>query len=106
MAVNVLYDVAEDQAVLYCSTTDWAFGPVFYGPSADEQAMHFRDWFTSGEALKVAIAVDARPLGILGADGDDPRDYGDRELERLYSEWRNRFTDASGALIEEAEEVA
>ena len=106
MAVNVLYDLNEDQAALYCSTTDWAFGPVFYGPDADEKAMRFRDWFSSGEALKVAIAVGARPLGILGADGDDPRDYGERELERLYSEWRNRFTDEHDVLIEQTEEVA
>lgn len=100
MAVNILHDVTEDQAVLYCSTSDWAFGPVFYGPDADEKAMRFRDWFFTGKALKKAAEIGVRPIGILGADGDDPRDYREHDLERLYLAWWDEYVDEHGRLIE------
>lgn len=55
-------------AVMYCSTTEWAFGPVFYDDndhSADERIELFMNW------LQV-----------------DPRSLPDNILERKYSEWR------------------
>lgn len=104
MAVNVLYDVKEDMAVLYCSTADWAIGPVFYGYDADEKAVRFRDWFASGAALERAQAVGIRPRGILGADGDDVRDYDPADLERLYGEWRAVACGGDGNLLELVDE--
>lgn len=46
MGVRILTDRQSDypQAVLYCSTSDWAFGPVFNGNGehdADERAEAF-----------------------------------------------------------------
>jgi hypothetical protein len=103
MAVNVLHDPSEDQACLYCSTSDWAFGPVIYGPDALEKAIRFRQWFTDGGALARARELGIAPYDFPGADGDDPRDYGERDLERLYLAWRDRFEDENGNLIEPAE---
>ena len=34
MGVRILHDTQADSAVMYCSTTDWAFGPVV-GENAD-----------------------------------------------------------------------
>jgi hypothetical protein len=106
MAVNVLYDLKEDMAVLYCSTTDWAFGPVFYGNDADEKALAFRTWFDDGSALKHAHTIGIKPYGLLGADGDDPRDYSEHDLGRLYTDWQNIACDADGDLIDEPQAVA
>lgn len=51
-----------DGAVLYCSTSMWAFGPVFENKDA---AMLFLDW-----------------LGLV-----DPRTLSDNELELKHIEW-------------------
>lgn len=75
MGVRILSDVRSEgytgtsQAVLYCSTSDWAFGPVFYGDGdhdAEERAQAFCRW--------------------LG--GREPRRMSDQELQAVYSEWR------------------
>lgn len=64
MSVCILWDDSADKAALYCTTTDWAFGPVFQGPEAQEQAQAFLDW-----------------LNV------DPRQLEDSVLERLYNNW-------------------
>lgn len=73
MGVRILrcqdYDSTHTQAVLYSSSTDWAFGPVFYDEEnhdAVDRAQAFLDWL--------------RPT--------DARVYDDIELERKYNEWR------------------
>jgi hypothetical protein len=75
MGVRILGD--EKNAVLYCSTTDWAFGPVFY-PSdthyADERIESFLRWFKKNSSVG--------PLYY-----DDPRQLTDSELEGKYSTW-------------------
>jgi hypothetical protein len=35
MAIDSLYDRAENKSVLYSNTTGWTFGPVFEGTDAD-----------------------------------------------------------------------
>jgi hypothetical protein len=73
MGVRILSDQRQDyltisHAVLYCSTSDWAFGPVFYGDDehdAHERAESFCRWLGDRE----------------------PRRMNDRELEAAYSEW-------------------
>lgn len=65
MAVRIMYN--DENAVLYCSTTDWAFGPLFSGDdehSAEERAQLFLDWLPQ-----------------------DAREYEDNELEKKYNEW-------------------
>ncbi len=57
-------------AVMYCSTTDWAFGPVFYSDdehSAEERALMFLEYLPQ-----------------------DARQYSEYELERMYHEWLNQ----------------
>ena len=58
-------------AIMYCSTTDWAFGPVFSGNDnhdAEERCQAFLDW-----------------LGKV-----DPRSLSDSELEGKYTEWQKQ----------------
>ena len=59
MGVRILSDRKQDMACLYCSTSDAAFGPVFYksdDQDAEERAEAFLVW------LRVARGVDARVL--------------------------------------------
>lgn len=102
MAVNILYDAAADMAVLYDSTSDWAFGPVFYGDVADEKAVAFRAWFWNGGALERAVQLGISPQPYAWCDGDDPRDFTAADLERLYGEWRDLFCDPDGNLLDTA----
>lgn len=85
MGVRILSD--EDNAVLYCSTSDWAFGPVFYCEDehdAHERAEAFLRWLDKEKNL-------------------DPRYPHSSQLESLYSEWRAQ-EDAQWAAEEKAEE--
>ena len=61
----------ERAAALYCSTSGWAFGPVFYGDSAAEDAEAFVGWCE-------------RKRGTL-------RLLSDAELERFYYDWRRHI---------------
>jgi len=71
MSVRIAYDTGSDVACLYCSTTGWAFGPVF---SCRDDAEDFLAWLEAGE---LAGALVSR----------DPRRYRDQELARLHVEW-------------------
>ena len=66
MSVCVLR--GENEAAMYCNTSDWAFGPVFSGPYAADDAEAFLTWHF-------------KKYG-------DPRSCDDSELERHYGEWR------------------
>lgn len=64
-------------AVLYCSTTDWAFGPLFSSDDehdAFERADMFLKWFSKNG--------NVGPLHY-----DDVRQLTDSELESAYSDW-------------------
>lgn len=62
MGCRILYDAFQDLAALYCSSSDVAFGPVFYAgeigddPDAQSRAEAFLRW----------LRVD--PRGMLDAD--------------------------------------
>lgn len=69
MSVRILHDHDQNLAALYCSTSDVAFGPVFYdsddskhGP--EDRARAFLRWLPQ-----------------------DARRYDHAELETKYSEW-------------------
>ena len=62
MGVHVLENKDDRYKCLYCSTTMWAFGPIFY---EDEDVDEFLEW------LKI-----------------DPRRLKDKELEDKVYEWR------------------
>ena len=76
MGVHILSDERREyssvgHAVLFCSTTDWAFGPVFTSDDdhdATERAEAFCRW-----------------LGTR-----DPRSFTDAELEAKYADWRTQ----------------
>jgi len=63
----------EGRAVLYCSTTDWAFGPVFW---SYEQAERFLAWLRE---------TPNEEKTLMGLSKSDPRSYEESALERLYS---------------------
>lgn len=66
MSVRII-DSGEN-AVMYCSTTDWAFGPVFYSTPEHD-------------------AMERALLFIEYLKPRDAREYEDNELESKYSEW-------------------
>jgi hypothetical protein len=70
MGVRIVEDVGADMAVLYCSTSMWAFGPVF---EDSEQAEDFLDW----------LPMDARTLS-------------NSELEAKHDEWRKTSFTSGG----------
>jgi hypothetical protein len=85
MGVRILTDNSgsRTQAVLYSSTTDWAFGPVFYEEGehdAEERAQAFLRWLVR-----------------------DPRPLTDAELATAYTDWRKQEADqwAAEAKAEE-----
>lgn len=63
MGVQVLEEYNGGRAVLYCSTTDWAFGPVF---ASTDHAQSFLTWLYT-----------------------DPRGLTDSQLESKYSQWQS-----------------
>jgi len=67
MGVRILYNSSDGMATIYCSTTDIAFGPVFYdgdNHEADERAEAFIKWLPQ-----------------------DARRYTDTELMQQYTAW-------------------
>lgn len=87
MAVATIYDPEGRIAALYCTTTGWAFGPVFTGDDAEDTAEAFLDWFFSGKANRVAETLGLRPR-VAGDDGRDPRAWSDGDLEKLTGVYR------------------
>jgi hypothetical protein len=69
MGVRIMYDPQHEQAALYCSTTDWAFGPV-----VGEHRDFDKDPAERLEAFCRWLVVDARSLT-------------DSELAARYSAW-------------------
>lgn len=84
MGVRILVDREQDMAVLYCSTSEWAFGPTFHdddGHDADERAEAFLRWVedteTWGTYEKEPFTTGRR----------DPRSLTERGLEVAYGDW-------------------
>jgi hypothetical protein len=66
MSVHTL--IGDKQAAMYCSTSDWAFGPVFSDTKTHDAAERVESFL---RFLKV-----------------DPRILDETELEKKYHEWR------------------
>lgn len=76
MGVHILAN--ENNAVFYCSTTLWAFGPLMPG-------------YNIAEAFLRTFA------------GDDPRHYQDAELEHKWSEFQKLLTCPKGHQMTDVE---
>lgn len=83
MAVEVLHDPERRQSVMVCTTTDWAFGPVF---REAEDAEEFLIWVRENGPER-ALTLGLKTHGLGTHNGTDPRDYPDRGLEALYQAW-------------------
>ena len=70
MAIAIMQDKYNETAVMYCNTTDWAFGPV-----------HSSDNHTAAEELELFL------LTLV----NDPRLYSSHELETLYHGFRQHL---------------
>jgi hypothetical protein len=82
MGVHILTD--GEQAAFFCSTSDWAFGPVFRDDGTHdevERAEAFLRWLR-----KTPWKKEYEFAGI--GDQTDPREMSDAGLERAYSDWR------------------
>ncbi len=83
MGVRILFDSDNDVAALYCSTTDVAFGPVFYGDTksgSEDRAEAFCRWFQSE-------ACSWRKYEREALGSRDPRSLTDTGLQAAYSDW-------------------
>lgn len=103
MGVHILHDQRADQAALFCSTSDWAFGPVFCaqgGKDAYERAQAFLRWLDANPP--------APPVGRLLGSRFDVRVMTDKELERAYVQWlgQEKAQYAAEEAFEEAERMA
>lgn len=81
MGVRILSDRENDRACLFCSTSEWAFGPTFgdaFGRDAEERAEAFLRWLPTNISQ-----FDMHPL----ASGRDARSLTDAGLERAYAAW-------------------
>ena len=92
MGCHILADHYRKQAVLYCSTTDWAFGPVFsedesHDHDAEERAEAFLRWLATTDAWS---AFEKEPLDT---GRRDPRILTERGLQAAYQAWRAQEAD-------------
>jgi hypothetical protein len=88
MGVRILHDKDQERAVLYCSTTDWAFGPMFRDTlerDGVERAGAFLRWLQRGTYTPKPEDLNAggRVFGFKG----DARAFTDEGLERAYTTW-------------------
>ena len=74
MSIQILRNAEDTRAALYCSTTDWAFGPVF---------SEYREDWPGGECLDASeVALEfTRWLPM------DARQYEDADLEAKYHDF-------------------
>jgi hypothetical protein len=103
MGVHIAHDRDKDVAILYCSTTDWAFGPVFIddnGHDADERVEAFLRWLDTTDHWS---AYEKEPLQT---GRRDPRQLTDKGLSAAYLDWRAQEADQwarehAAAMVEE-----
>jgi len=86
MGVRILADQFRNHAVLFCSTSDWAFGPLFgedeHGHDAEERAEAFLRWLKTTDTWS---SYDRHPL--VGALQQDARQLTDAGLQQAHSDW-------------------
>ena len=85
MGVRILEDSGAGLAALYCSTSDVAFGPVFYDDArrAYDKAQEFLDWLD--HAPNWASYEKASDLWL--GNRHDPRELTNAGLQLAYADW-------------------
>jgi hypothetical protein len=90
MGCHIAHDREHNVAILYCSTTDWAFGPVF--SDGDDAAGHFHDAEERAEAFVRWLATDAPFYTYerepLTSGKRDARELTNAGLAKAYSDWQ------------------
>lgn len=91
MGCRILHDREQDRACLYCSTTETAFGPVFYagedGRDAREAAEAFLRWIDTYTPRAGDLPPVARERW---RKYHDPRSLTDEALEYAHTLWREQ----------------
>ena len=87
MALGILYDDRRETAAYYDTVTGAAFGKVFDGIDAREQAIHFAIWLERQDGFS-----------------DDPRAIPYDELERARGLWREEYVTEDGMLSDTGHE--
>ena len=87
MGVRILE--GDDNAVLYCSSSDWAFGPLF---DNGEKAQDFLDWLDS----YFPPELDLNALGKIRWR-HDPRELTDQGLQNAHCQWLSARDNTSSA---------
>lgn len=85
MALGILYDKDMQKAAFFDTVTGTAFGEVFEGHDAREQAVHFA-------------------VCWIGARDADARQFSTKELSELRAVWAMDWLDEDGDLIPEGHE--
>ena len=96
MAARIISD--GDNAVLYCSSSMWAFGPVFDKGDDDEdptdRALRFMQWLKENGGR-----FERHPAMIVG-HRNDPREFTDGGLISAHSAWLSEKSPLGGILVE------
>jgi hypothetical protein len=71
MGVRILYTTTGDMACMYDSVSMTAFGPVFSGLDADDQATHFLDWLSTDPRMLTPVELEAEHKTWAGRNLDD-----------------------------------
>lgn len=103
MGVRLLigeYDGTTTAAAMVDSASGWMIGPVWEADDAPEQIEGFLDWLRRLQFMSKSedIGLDRHELPAIGHDGDDPRQWPDKGLEKLVAYWRRTFTGDDGLL--------
>ena len=86
MGIRILHD--GDTAAMYCSTSDWAFGPVFSG-EGEHEATERADAFLRWIDLTPTWSSYEKHQSIAGRGTyRDVRQLTDAGLEHAYKDWR------------------
>ena len=104
MGLRILSD--GDNAVMYCSTSDWAFGPVF-GPDEDgtdpqERILRFWKWLDS---RLFTFEITQLPPMFIQRMRLDARCLTEKGLQDAYGAWL-ASTDENGGAWTEPQEVS
>ena len=89
MGVRILHDSESNQAALYCSTSDFAFGPIFNDGDdgehyANDRAEAFLRWLDYAPNWR---EYDKETPLIISVRRRDARELTQRGIEMAYHDW-------------------